>query len=100
MCAVEDFFATLHVERTTEPAVFVSSLSLPLYFPLTPPPPPPHHTHTHTQLQLLRQEQLRLQEEIAEKNKLVRFQQLKIIDMRKALNKELVSLSLQPVLRH
>ena len=45
------------------------------------------------QLQLLRQEQLRLQEEVAEKNKLVRFQQLKIVDMKKALNKELVSLS-------
>lgn len=43
------------------------------------------------QLQSLRHEQLRLQEEVSEKNKLIRFQQLKIVDMRKALNKELVS---------
>ncbi|CAI8007031.1 Golgin subfamily A member 1 [Geodia barretti] len=45
------------------------------------------------ELQLLRQEQVRLQEEVAEKNKLVRFQQLKIVDMRKALNRELRSQS-------
>lgn len=43
------------------------------------------------QLQSLRQEQVRLQEEVSEKNKLIRLQQLKIVDMRKALNKELVS---------
>ena len=68
--------------------------SLPLFYcyPLTIS----FHTHTHTQLQLLRQEQVRLQEEVAEKNKLVRFQQLKIVDMRKALNRELVSLSPAP----
>ena len=50
------------------------------------------------QLQLLRQEKLRLQDEVTEKNKLVRFQQLKIVDMRKALNKELVSLFLTHLL--